>query len=117
MGMVERLFVAGAGGVAMRAGDEGQGAGGRGLDGDRYASRAVDYAERAGRRALEALAYEEACALFARALDALRLAATDPGPGDEGCPPDSGTGSRLGRRLELVLALGDAPARAGDQTG
>jgi hypothetical protein len=62
--------------------------------------RAVDYAERAGRRALNLLAYEEACVLFARALDALGLAVPDPS-----------------RRLEIALALGDARAGAGDQAG
>lgn len=63
-------------------------------------ARAVDYAERAGRRALELLAYEEACALFSRALDALRLTAVD-----------------QEHRLRLVLGLGDARTRAGDQAG
>jgi len=81
-------------------------------------TRAVDYAERAGRQALDLLAYEEACVLFARALDALSLAGPAPAPrGDGGCPPDSGGASRQSKRLELVLALGDARARAGDQAG
>lgn len=39
MGTVERVFVAGAGGEAMRAVDEVQAVAGRGLDGDRYATR------------------------------------------------------------------------------
>ena len=39
MGTVERVFVAGAGGQPMRPVDEVQAVAGRGLDGDRYATR------------------------------------------------------------------------------
>ena len=39
MGTVERVFVAGAGGEAMRPVDEIRAVAGRGLDGDRYAAR------------------------------------------------------------------------------
>jgi eukaryotic-like serine/threonine-protein kinase len=60
--------------------------------------KAVDYARRAGARAIALLAYEEAARLYQMALEAL-------GP--------DGTGSaRL--RCELLLALGDAQSRAGD---
>jgi len=40
MGTVERVFVAGAGGQPMRPVDAVQAVAGRGLDGDRYATRA-----------------------------------------------------------------------------
>jgi tetratricopeptide (TPR) repeat protein len=57
--------------------------------------RGADYAERAGRRSLEQLAYEDAATHFARALEALHE------PDDE-------------RRTRLWLALGEARLRAGD---
>ena len=60
------------------------------------AQRAAEMLERAGRRALDRLAYEDAADRFARALDALRLAGTE---------DDSGP---------VLLARGDARARAGD---
>jgi DNA-binding SARP family transcriptional activator/tetratricopeptide (TPR) repeat protein len=62
--------------------------------------RALGYAKRAAERALTLLAYEEAARLNETALDALELAA----------PRDERT------RLELLLALGEARARAGDMT-
>ncbi|HEY3050088.1 MAG TPA: BTAD domain-containing putative transcriptional regulator [Gaiellaceae bacterium] len=60
--------------------------------------KAVDYARRAGDRALEHLAYEEAARLYETALDALAFAE----PGDETI------------RCELLLSSGEATARAGD---
>ena len=60
------------------------------------AQRAAEMLERAGRRALDRLAYEDAADRFARALDALELA---------GAEDDSGP---------VLLARGDALARAGD---
>ena len=62
-----------------------------------WAAKAVDYAARAGERAMRLLAYEEADRLFAGALAALELLDPDPG-----------------RRAELLLALGRAQVRAGD---
>ncbi len=62
----------------------------------RGATRAVDYAERAARRAADALAYEEAARLYAVALEALDAAALD---GE--------------RRCGLLLACGDAQTKAG----
>jgi class 3 adenylate cyclase/tetratricopeptide (TPR) repeat protein len=61
--------------------------------------RAVDYATRAGDRALAQLAHDEAVTYYRQALDL--LAAAD-GPVDEP------------RRLELLIALGEAQRRAGD---
>jgi tetratricopeptide (TPR) repeat protein len=60
---------------------------------------AVDFAQRAGRRALVLLAYEEAVRLF---LEALAV-------------PDRK--EDLARRCELLLDLGDAQTRAGDRDG
>lgn len=59
--------------------------------------KAADYAERAGRRAAEQLAYEDAANHFRAALAALEL----PGSNEE-------------RRIPLLLALGEATLRAGD---
>jgi AAA ATPase-like protein len=61
------------------------------------AERAVDYATRAGVRAMEFLAYEEAERLFEGALSALELTGTEPQ-----------------RRAELLLALGHAQVRSGN---
>ena len=58
---------------------------------------AVAWAARAGERALELLAYEEAARLYRLALDALGWGAPD-----------------VPREAELLLALGDACKRAGD---
>ena len=58
--------------------------------------RAVEYATLAAKRASERLAYEDAAAIYARALDALEL---DPEPSRE-------------RRLELLLELGAAQTKA-----
>ncbi len=63
------------------------------------AGKAVDYAKRAGDRALVSLAYDEAVSHYERALQALELSAR----------PDRA------RRCELLLALGDAAWRAGDR--
>ena len=63
--------------------------------------KAIDYARRAGGRAAELLAYEEAARLYRMALDALELKA----PIDEAA------------RCELLLALGDAQDRGGDLLG
>ncbi len=62
--------------------------------------KAIEYATRAGHRALGAMAYEEAAEHFHRALGALGLVAAD----------DT-------RRGALLLALGDARVRAGDTAG
>jgi DNA-binding SARP family transcriptional activator len=61
------------------------------------AGKAADYARRAADRALRLLAYEEAIRLYRDALEAWSLA---------GGPAET--------RSELLLALGDAQARAGD---
>ena len=61
--------------------------------------KALAYATAAGTRAVLALAYEEAIRLFRMALAAL-----------EGSLDDR-------RRCEILVLLGDAQARAGDQTG
>ncbi|MBI1886376.1 MAG: protein kinase, partial [Chloroflexi bacterium] len=63
--------------------------------------KAVDYARRAGERAMSLLAYEEAVGHYELALQALELKE----------PPDEW------RRCELLLALGDAQWRAGDTDG
>jgi tetratricopeptide (TPR) repeat protein len=60
--------------------------------------KAVDYARRAGDRALAHLAYEEAARLYETALEALAFA-----------EPDDET-----TRCELFLSTGEATARAGD---
>ena len=62
------------------------------------AARAVEYARRAGDRAVALLAYEEAVRLYRTALEALDLT----GVGEDKA------------RCELLLALGDAQARGGD---
>jgi DNA-binding SARP family transcriptional activator/tetratricopeptide (TPR) repeat protein len=62
------------------------------------AERAIDYARRAGREAVRLLAYEEAARLYRMALAALE---TTPS-------------SRNETRCDLLLALGDAEARAGN---
>jgi hypothetical protein len=62
-------------------------------------AKAVDYAERAAQRALEDLAYEQAAALFAHALEALELLPAD-----------------VPRRAALLLGLGTAESRAGRPT-
>jgi len=64
------------------------------------AGKAVGYAERAGRRALALLAYEEAARLFKMALAALSLARP---PGEDQT------------RCRLLLALGDALTRMGER--
>ncbi|MGH9002619.1 MAG: hypothetical protein ACRDYV_05770, partial [Acidimicrobiia bacterium] len=61
--------------------------------------RAVDYAARAGDRALAQLANDEAVAYYRQALELLDAS--------EGRPEEA-------RRLELLLALGEAQRRAGD---
>jgi DNA-binding SARP family transcriptional activator len=61
-------------------------------------AKGLRYAWRAGDRALALLAYEESARLYATALEALDLA----GPSDEKA------------RCELLCALGEAEARAGD---
>ncbi|MGH2948719.1 MAG: ATP-binding protein, partial [Solirubrobacteraceae bacterium] len=60
--------------------------------------KAVDYARRAGSRAVALLAYEEAVRLYEMALEALG--------------PDAAATARV--RCELLLALADAQGRAGD---
>jgi tetratricopeptide (TPR) repeat protein len=62
-------------------------------------AKAVDYAARAGDRALAQLAHDEAAAYYRQALELLKVA--------EGSPDD-------GRPVELLIALGDAQRRAGD---
>jgi DNA-binding SARP family transcriptional activator len=63
------------------------------------AAKAVEYARRAADRAVGLLAYEEAVRLYRIALDAL----------------DSKGAADQTTRCELLLALGDARARAGDE--
>jgi predicted ATPase/class 3 adenylate cyclase len=60
--------------------------------------RAVSYATRAGDRALRQLAHDEAASYYAQALDLLDADVTALDP----------------RRLELLIALGEAQRRAGD---
>jgi DNA-binding SARP family transcriptional activator len=62
--------------------------------------RAVDYARRAAEHAVRLLAFEEAARLYGSALDALDLTQ----PVDESA------------RCDLLLGLGEAQARAGDET-
>jgi len=62
-------------------------------------AKAVDYATRAGDRALAQLAHDEAAAYYRSALDLL------------GTSSDAGHESQ---RLELLISLGDAQRRAGD---
>src|SRR5207253_2342359 len=69
------------------------------------AARALDYAARAGDRALAQLAHDEAVAYYRQALQL--------------CDDAAGSGVALGddeerRRLELLIALGNAQRRAGD---
>ena len=71
---------------------------------DDSAARAVDYAARAGERALAQLAHDEAVAYYRQALKLL----DDAGGG--GAEPGDGEG----RRLELLIGLGEAQRRAGD---
>jgi tetratricopeptide (TPR) repeat protein len=66
-------------------------------DGD--VEKAVEYARRAGDRTASLLAYEEAVRLYGMALEALEVLR----------PAD-------GARCDLLLAMGDAQARAGDQS-
>jgi DNA-binding SARP family transcriptional activator len=63
------------------------------------AARAVDYAQRAGDHAVALLAYEEATRLYALALRGLDMQA----------------GGVAEKRCILLVALGDARARAGDE--
>jgi tetratricopeptide (TPR) repeat protein len=62
-------------------------------------ARAVDYATRAGHRALAQLANDEAATYYRQGLELLDAA---------GAPRESG------QRLELLIALGEAERRAGD---
>jgi len=61
-------------------------------------TKAIDYSVRAGKRALELVAYEEACGHFERALQAYGLQERADVP----------------RRCDLLLALGAAQSRTGD---
>src|SRR5207249_1148346 len=61
--------------------------------------RAVDYATRAGDRALAQLAHDEAAAYYAQALELLAVG--------EAASDDA-------RRQELLISLGEAQRRAGD---
>jgi tetratricopeptide (TPR) repeat protein len=63
-----------------------------------HAERAIEYAGRAGRHAVRLLAYEEAARLYRMAIAALETTVV---PGEE-------------TRCDLLLALGDAEARAGN---
>ena len=67
----------------------------------RATGKAVDYARRAGDRAVALLAYEEAVRLYELALAAL----------------DAGGAATAAERCELLLALGDAQGRRGDDVG
>jgi class 3 adenylate cyclase/tetratricopeptide (TPR) repeat protein len=64
-------------------------------------ARAVDYATRAGDRALAQLAHDEAVAYYQQALDLLEVAAR---------------GTNDARQVDLLIALGEAQRRAGDPT-
>jgi class 3 adenylate cyclase len=68
------------------------------------AARAVDYAARAGDRALAQLAHDEAVAYYRQALQLI-------GIGPTGSQADSDSDRR---RMQLLIALGDAQRRAGD---
>jgi hypothetical protein len=61
------------------------------------AAKAVEYSARAGNRALEVLAHDEAAEYFRQALELLTATSGD-----------------RGKRLDLLLALGEAQRRAGD---
>ena len=63
--------------------------------------KAIDYASRAGARAVALLAYEEAVRLYALALAAL----------------DAGVTATAAERCQLLLALADAQGRRGDDPG
>jgi tetratricopeptide (TPR) repeat protein len=67
---------------------------------DGTTSKAVDYTDRAGRRALALLAYEEAADHFMRALQLLEVSAPE----------------GVGRRCEVLLALGAAQMATSDVT-
>ena len=67
----------------------------------RTTGKAIDYARRAGARAVALLAYEEAVRLYELALAAL----------------DAGGAATAAERCELLLALGDAQGRRGDDPG
>ncbi|HEV3124530.1 MAG TPA: AAA family ATPase [Candidatus Dormibacteraeota bacterium] len=66
-----------------------------------HVEKAIEYARRAGENAVSLLAYEEAVRLYRMALRGLELRIT-------AAPQE---------RCELLLALGDAQARAGDEAG
>ena len=67
---------------------------------------AFDYATRAAERAMRLLAHEDAAEHYGRALQMFEL---HEAPADE-----PGRAEREGRRYELLMALGDAQAKAGD---
>ncbi|HEX6538122.1 MAG TPA: AAA family ATPase [Candidatus Dormibacteraeota bacterium] len=69
--------------------------------GDGHFDKAIAYAQRAGERALVLLAYEEAARLFELALDSM----------------ERSRASDAARRCEVLLGLGDALARGGDEAG
>lgn len=68
---------------------------------DGHYEKAIAYAQRAGEQALSLLAYEEAVRLFDLALDSM----------------ERGRVTDATRRCEVLLGLGDALARAGDEAG
>ncbi len=67
---------------------------------------AIDYSTRAAQRAVRLLAYEEAAAHFARALELLDLKAASDDDGRD----------RTVQRCELLLAVGEAHSGAGNRT-
>jgi class 3 adenylate cyclase/tetratricopeptide (TPR) repeat protein len=71
---------------------------------DATAARAVDYAARAGDRALAQLAHDEAVTYYRQALTLL----------DTGAAGGVDLEDAEGRRMELVISLGEAQRRAGD---
>jgi class 3 adenylate cyclase len=72
--------------------------------------RAIGYATRAGDRALTQLAHDEAVAYFRQALSLLR----PDEPVGAGAPGRVDGGDTEGRRVELLIKLGEAQRRAGD---
>ena len=79
------------------------------------AAKAVGYSTRAGVRALQLTAWEEAAGHLQRALDTLELAPVpDLDTDGDGARDGDATGGQLARRCELELALADARMAIGE---